>query len=124
MAHQADGSSQLQILGETRLTFSRDGHEGLVVKNLDTDILAGIPFMQKNDISIRPAKYQIRIGNDSVYTYDHFHPESQVHTIRRAQVLRAPSKGTTVWPGEYLEISVPEEIFITDDTFAIEPHQC
>ena len=29
-----------------------------------------------------------------------------------------------MWPGEYLEISVPEEIFITDDTFAIEPHQC
>ena len=128
LAHQADGSSTLQILGETRLTFSRDDHElffeGLVVKNLDTDILAGIPFMQKNDISIRPAKYQIRIGNDSIYTYGQFHPESQVHTIRRAQVLRAPCKSTTVWPGEYLEISVPEEIFITDDTFAIEPHQC
>ena len=128
LAHQADGSSPLQILGETRLTFSRDDHElffeGLVVKNLDTDILAGIPFMQKNDISIRPAKYQIRIGNDSIYTYGQFHPESQVHTIRRAQVLRAPCKSTTVWPGEYLEISVPEEIFITNDTFAIEPHQC
>ena len=88
LAHQADGSSPLQILGETRLTFSRDGHElffeGLVVKNLDKDILAGIPFMQKNDISIRPAKYQIRIGNDSTYTYGYFHPESQVHTIRHA----------------------------------------
>ncbi|CAG2213632.1 unnamed protein product [Mytilus edulis] len=50
-AHQADGSSPLTVVGETRLTFTRDKHqlyfEGLVVENLDSDILAGIPFMEK-----------------------------------------------------------------------------
>jgi len=72
-AHQADGSSLLHVIGETRTAFSRDGHElyfeGLVVENLDTDILAGIPFMEKNDVSIRPHKHQVIIQDSSVYTY-------------------------------------------------------
>ncbi|CAC5386067.1 unnamed protein product [Mytilus coruscus] len=49
-ANQADGSSPLTVVGETRLTFTRDKHqlyfEGLVVEKLDSDILAGIPFME------------------------------------------------------------------------------
>ena len=48
-AHQADGSLPLTIVGETRLTLTRENREflfeGLVVDNLDVDILAGIPFM-------------------------------------------------------------------------------
>ena len=30
--------------------------EGLVVENLDVDILASTPFMEHNDISTRPAR--------------------------------------------------------------------
>ena len=48
-AHQADGSSPLTITGETRLRLARDNHtfmfEGLVVDNLDVDILVGFPFV-------------------------------------------------------------------------------
>lgn len=33
--------------------------EGLVVDNLDVDILAGIPFMEYTDKSVRPAKRQL-----------------------------------------------------------------
>ena len=58
-AKQADGSSPLNVLGETRLTFTRDGlkfhFECLVIAYLDVEVLAGIPFMESNDISIRPA---------------------------------------------------------------------
>lgn len=47
-AHQADGSSPMKVVGETRLTFSRDANkfhfDSLVVENLDVDILAGTPF--------------------------------------------------------------------------------
>ena len=46
-AHQADGSSPLKVIGETKLSFSRGSHtfvfEGLVFENLDVDVLAGIP---------------------------------------------------------------------------------
>lgn len=42
-AHQADGSSPLKVIGETRLTFVRNNHklyfEGLVVENLEIEVL-------------------------------------------------------------------------------------
>ena len=57
-AHQADGASPLEVVGETRSTIT-NGHrwfefEGFVVENLDLDILGGTPFMDVNDIFIRP----------------------------------------------------------------------
>lgn len=68
-AHQADGSSPLKVIGEARMSFTRGDHilhfEGLVVENLDVEILAGIPFIERNDVSIRPSKRQIAIGNDT-----------------------------------------------------------
>ena len=72
-AHQADGSSPLRVMGETCLVFTRGGNklyfDGLVIENLDTDVLAGIPFMERNDASIRPAKCQIAIGGDVTFSY-------------------------------------------------------
>ena len=69
VAVQADGQSELKVIGETRLVFSLDNFtfifEGLVVDHLDVDILAGIPFMTVNDISIRPAKHQVILSNAS-----------------------------------------------------------
>ena len=48
-AHQADGSSPLKVIGETKLSFTRGQHlfqfEGLVVENLDVVVLTGTPFM-------------------------------------------------------------------------------
>jgi hypothetical protein len=62
-AHQADGSSPLQVTGETRFDLFRNNQrflfEGLVVENLDVSKLAGTPFMETNDIAIRPAKREI-----------------------------------------------------------------
>ena len=47
---QADGSPQLKVVGETRLSFSCDNwifsFEGLIVENLDVDVLAGILSME------------------------------------------------------------------------------
>ena len=52
-AHQADGSSPLSIVGETSIALIRDNYtftfNGLVVENLDVEILAGTPFMETND---------------------------------------------------------------------------
>ena len=59
-AHQADGSSPLKVIGETKLSFTRGKHvfqfEGLVVENLDVEVHAGTLFMEANDIAVRPAK--------------------------------------------------------------------
>ena len=126
-AKQADGSSPLSVLGETRLSFSRDNKEfyfeGLVVENLDVDVLAGIPFMETNDISIRPARRQVLIG-DSVCSYggDIGQPTNAHHSVRRAHVLRATAS-TTLWPGDFIELDVPESTSDLDSTYAVEPHE-
>ena len=61
LALQADARTPLSIVGETRLSLSRNGKtltlEALVVEDLDVDILAGTPFMTCNDIAVRPAKH-------------------------------------------------------------------
>ena len=62
-ALQADSLTLLAVVGETRLVLSRaDKHlalDALVVD--DVDVLAGTPFLIANDISVRPAKCQVRI---------------------------------------------------------------
>ena len=62
-ATQADGSSPLDVIGEVHFTFVRYGRtftlDGLVLNELDVEDLAGAPFMELNDVSVRPAKFQV-----------------------------------------------------------------
>ncbi|EDO35149.1 predicted protein [Nematostella vectensis] len=121
---QADGSSQLHVVGETRLSFTRAdksfSFEGLVVENLDVEVLAGTPFMEKNDIAVRPAKGQIILGDNTIYTYGAHHSTLTSTTARLVTVLRAPPRNATVWPGEFLEITLPDDT-PTDAEYALEP---
>ena len=122
--HQADGSSPLQVVGETRFLLSRDGRdftfEGLVVENLDVDILAGTPFMETNDIAVRPAKRQVILHNGSIVSYGSPHPATVNPAARRAIVLRSPPTSMTVWPGEFVEVDLPHDV-PTDSEYALEP---
>ena len=85
------------MIGETKLEVTRDTHtfflEALVVDNLDADILAGVPFMVHNGITVCPAKHQVILSDNTTYCYG---PESRAsgpHAIRftKAAVLRAPT---------------------------------
>ena len=124
VARQADGKSHLHVVGETKLTFTRDGlnfhFEGLVVSNLDVDILGGVPFMEYNDIQIRPAKQSIIFSDRSVYVYG---DANKSHTsVRLTSVLRAPGQTTTIYPGEYLECKVAQsEPASHDKVVVLEP---
>ena len=127
-AHQADGCSPLSVVGETRFHLSRDGHtfyfEGLIIEDLDVEILAGIPFMTSNDITIRPAKTQISLGDGTTWSYASLSkvtPDTATHSVRRAQVIRAPSVQTIIWPGEYIEVDVPPELSSDEIPLALEP---
>ena len=87
------------------MTITRDEHkyilEALVVENLDVDILAGVPFMEVNDVTVRPALREITFKVDTVYQYGPNRKNQGSHAIRRthAHLLHAPSSDTTVWPG-------------------------
>ena len=125
-ALQADGVTPLTVVGETHINLSRANKsltlDALVVEDLDVHILAGTPFLIANDVSVRPAKCQVRIQDSETI---HYRPSdnlsSQPHVVRRTQsyVLRSSSPATVLWPGEYLEVDMPSDL-TQDDTIAIE----
>ena len=113
LARQADGLTPLKVIREIHFVLLRGGTnlhlDALVVEDLDVEVLAGTPLLVSNDISIRPVKSQITIGKTVIHYGDDNTNRSQCHTVRRAQahVLRAPASSTTVWPGDYIELSIP-----------------
>lgn len=121
--HQADGSSPLHVVGETCLSFTREDRiftfEGLVVENLDVDVLAGTPFMESNDIAVRPAKHQVILGDGSIHNYGSHQPAAVSSAAHRAIVLHSPSSSTTIWPGEFLEVDLPSDA-PRDSVYALE----
>jgi len=118
-ANQADGKSQLKIVGEVSIKVSFKSHtlvlDALVAENLDDDVLAGTPFLETNDVWIRPSKSLIGIGeNRYTYTKSGNVPLSS----HRVHVVKSPA-AVTVWPGDYLEVAIPEEY--ADTEYAVEP---
>ncbi|KAK2550541.1 hypothetical protein P5673_028741 [Acropora cervicornis] len=126
-ALQADGLTPLAVVGETRLILSRADNQltldALVVDDLDVDVLAGTPFLIANDISVRPAKCQVRIQDSEVVHYEHKSDSTTAsHAVRRAQcyTLRAPPSTTVLWPGDYVELDVPPDLG-DDCVLALQP---
>ena len=126
-ALQADGLTPLAVVGEARLILSRADNQltldALVVDDLDVDVLAGTPFLIANDISVRPAKCQVRIQDSEVIHYEHkSDPSTASHAVRRAQcyTLRAPPSTTVFWPGDYVELDVPPDLG-DDCVLALQP---
>ena len=78
--------------------------------------------MTFNDNSIRPAQHQITIGDSDVVHYDTSTPDNPHNRVRRTQafVLRSGSTSTVVWPGSYIEVSLPPEI-VPNSSLTIEP---
>ena len=114
----------LKVFGETKLSFTRGQHvfqlEGLVVENLNVEVLAGTPFMKANDIAVPPAKRLIALADGSSFTYGSSNDRSTQKAARHAVVLRAPATSTTLWPGDYIELELPQDL-PPDSLHALEP---
>lgn len=123
-AHQADGSSPLKVIGETKLSFTHGQHvfqlDGLVMENVDVEVLTGTPFMEANDITVCPAKRLITLADGSSFTYGSSDDRSTQQAARRAVVLRAPTTSTTLWRGDYIELELPQDL-PPDSLHALEP---
>ena len=59
--------------------------------------------MEANDISIRPAKRQATIGD--VWIPSPFSDQRSRPVI----VLRAPPTSTAIWPGDFVEVNLPDD---------------
>ena len=87
--------------------------EALVVNDLDIDVLAGMPFISSNDITMRPYKQYLILGDGPVIHYGlPSEGPSSVQRVRRthAYLLRNEAPSTVIWPGSYLEVNIPKEI--------------
>ena len=122
-AWQADGVTELDVIGETTVEFQR--HEksfrlrALVFRSPQSTILGGMPFFIENDISIRPAKSQIIIGGDDVIQYSTSKSSSMCARRLQSFVLRSPAK-EVILPGESVTFRVPGHMVQTG-TVAVEP---
>ena len=127
-ALQADGKSRMLVKGETGFTLFFEGKsfqfEGLVVEDLDVEILAGMPFLCKNDIILHPYRSLVIFNDGSSYKFPG--PSSRQdpppHSVRKvsSHVIRAPSTNTTLYPGDSIEVDVPPDLQHEPD-LALEP---
>ena len=65
------------------------------MNELDVDILAGIPFMSTNDISVRPAKQQILIGDTNI-VHCGTSPSDSPNRVRHTQAYILKPEATSV----------------------------
>ena len=111
-ASQADGMSKLKVIGEVHIEFERFPHtfkfNGLVIKDLKDDVVAGTPFLKLNDIYVRPAKRTIYIGDEEVIKYK---PARSIQSTNRevAAILRVPHQ-TVLLPGEVVNFDIPDKL--------------
>ena len=102
----------LQIVGEVHFDVLRDDmaytFDGLVARELDPPIIAGNPFLERHNVMIAPAKRQVVMGPGRTYTYGGDHSETQ-RSVWRCTILQAPAIPTTVYPGESIEVPLPQE---------------
>ena len=125
MVRQADGVTPMDVIGEVHCSLTRGLRtfelDALVVRQLDVDILAGNPFMVRNDIGARPAKRQIEIGGTETINYSSPSKHTLQPNVRRTQsfLLRNPNR-TVVLPGEYIQFSTPPDSD-SDTLWALEP---
>ena len=72
-------------MGETRFELQHDDHvlyfEGLVVSKLESDLVAGIPFMECNDIAVRPLKREVTIAGKTIFNYDSGSSNRTQHSV-------------------------------------------
>ena len=123
-AAQADGLTNLKTVGEVHFKVTRGDKtfmfDGLVVKDLNDDILGGMPFMTKNDIGVRPARSMIVLHGDEIVKYNN--KGICTPMVRRSQsfVLKGPKNKSVILPGEKLMVETPKEA-VPNVNWALEP---
>ena len=103
----ADGSSNLKVVGEVHVIFTRDNlkfkFDGLVAETLSDKLIVGIPFMSAHDIYARPFTQTIYVGSKEFkYSEEQCHPQT-------ASIMRIPCQGTLL-PGDSVLMEVPDSL--------------
>ena len=121
---QADGDTQLKVLGEIHTTFKTEEHflnyDALVIKDLANDVIGGAPFLADNDIYVRMPKngeqWNIHIGDKAVYLST---PSALIENIFKSYLLTT-ARPIRVLRGEFVKFPVPTNLSNEKEIF-IEP---
>ena len=123
-AKMADGGTELDVIGETTVELHRPGESkvytlnALVCRVFDHCILAGMPFLESNDVGVRPALHQILIEGKPKVTYK---PQTSAGRVRRVSNYTIHSSARTVLlPGESTVHKLPESLGV-NMSVAVEP---
>ncbi len=116
-AEQADGFSNLRVVGEVHTNIVLDDDlvlpiTAIVVTSLKEDILIGIPFMKRNKMVIDFGSDSIRVKGREIFFKD-------IVTKPKTTELKA-TISRVVFPGESVDFQIPAN-FIKDREVAIEP---
>ena len=114
---QADGRSTMNQVGETTLVCNLGNRklqlDALVIRNLSSPIIAGVPFLDQHDVMINTRTCRITI-DDYKYNHDSQWASNKGVNLTTTTFVRAPSS-ITVWPGE--DLHCPVTVSECPDTF-------
>ena len=118
-AFQADGKTPLKTLGETHFSVKFSHHDlrfsALVVEELDTPLLAGVPFLCLHDILVRLRTRTIIIPGCCSFQYS---DRPKIQRVN-ASILRL-SRQTCILPGESVFLPLPAHLKQCSEV-AVEP---
>ena len=124
-ANMADGRSPMEVSGEVHFLASRacpasgNSHslrfDGLVVKDLNCSLLGGMPFLDKNDVYLRPKINSVFLGDCCNFRYTGIR---RCSNVRAATILRVPRQ-ECILPGSALTLPIPSEYH--NDIVSLEP---
>ena len=121
-AQQVDMKTPLAIIGEvTGIRITKGAHvfklDALVTKDDIGDIVAGEPFLEVNDVAIRPGKRQIIIRGREIISYESLWlapgDNDEVELCR-------PSRSVTVFPNDFISLTTSKET-LGNCVVALEP---
>ena len=119
----ADGTTSMKTIGEARFPIKFGHHtfdfSGLVVEQLDTPIIAGVPFLEKHDIYVRPSTKTAYISDCCSYKYLGTEPVISKDNLYKPSILRVSSKACLL-PGQSINLPIPDEL-IHEEYLALEP---
>ena len=122
-AVQADGVTPLNVVGEVHCTFTRSKvtfeFDGLVVTDLDSEILGGTPFQKVNGIMTDFINELILVNSHGVKCSFPF-TKKQTATIGAVARLVSIKKATVIYPSDSLCIRVDKDLN-TNQTYIVEP---
>ena len=124
-ANMADGVSPMEVSGEVHFVATRCcsitdrphsfRFDGLVVRDLNCSILAGMPFMGKNDVYLRPTANSVYVGDCCSFRYISIR---RCTNVSAATILRVPRQ-VCLLPGDSLELPVPSHF--REEFISVEP---